>query len=61
MRELRDRLEERFNIGLPRLSMGMSNDYRVAVEEGATWVRLGSVLFGDRPKWKPQQEYRWEP
>ncbi|MFA7172102.1 MAG: YggS family pyridoxal phosphate-dependent enzyme [Kiritimatiellia bacterium] len=61
LRELRDRLEEKFSIGLPRLSMGMSNDYRIAVEEGATWVRLGSVLFGDRPKWKPQQEYRWEP
>jgi len=61
LRELRNRLEEKFDIGLPNLSMGMSNDYRVAVEEGATWVRLGSVLFGDRPKWKPQQEYRWEP
>lgn len=61
LRELRDCLEEKFSIGLPRLSMGMSNDYRVAVEEGATWVRLGSVLFGGRPKWKPQQEYRWEP
>ncbi len=61
LRELRDRLQEDFEIGLPRLSMGMSNDYRVAVEEGATWIRLGSVLFGERPKWKPQQEYRWEP
>ena len=61
LRELRDRLEQSFGIGLPRLSMGMSNDYRVAVEEGATWVRLGSVLFGDRPKWKIQQDYRWEP
>ncbi len=61
LREVRDRLEQKFAIGLPRLSMGMSGDYRVAVEEGATWVRLGSVLFGDRPRWKPQQEYRWEP
>ncbi|MDD2601088.1 MAG: YggS family pyridoxal phosphate-dependent enzyme [Kiritimatiellae bacterium] len=61
LRELRDRLEDKFSIGLPHLSMGMSNDYRVAVEEGATWVRLGGVLFGDRPRWKPQQEYRWEP
>ena len=32
--------------------MGMSGDYEVAVEEGATWVRLGTVLFGDRPKAK---------
>jgi hypothetical protein len=61
LRELRDRLENKFDIGLPNLSMGMSNDYRIAVEEGATWLRLGTVLFGDRPKWKPQQEYRWEP
>jgi len=61
LRELRDSLEEKFDIGLPKLSMGMSNDYRIAVEEGATWLRLGTVLFGDRPKWKPQQEYRWEP
>jgi len=61
LRELRDRLEAKFDIGLPNLSMGMSNDYQIAVEEGATWLRLGTVLFGDRPKWKPQQEYRWEP
>jgi uncharacterized pyridoxal phosphate-containing UPF0001 family protein len=33
--------------------MGMSNDYRIAVEEGATWLRLGTVLFGHRPKWRP--------
>ncbi|MGN0833110.1 MAG: YggS family pyridoxal phosphate-dependent enzyme [Kiritimatiellia bacterium] len=50
LRELRDRLEQELGIGLPRLSMGMSGDYEVAVEEGATWVRLGTVLFGDRPK-----------
>jgi hypothetical protein len=37
---------------LPRLSMGMSGDYEVAIEEGATWVRLGTVLFGMRPKIK---------
>lgn len=53
LRELRDRLERDFGIGLPRLSMGMSNDFEVAVEEGATWVRLGTCLFGQRPKWKP--------
>ena len=53
LRELRDGLERDLGIGLPRLSMGMSGDYEVAVEEGATWVRLGTVLFGDRPKAKP--------
>ncbi len=61
LRECRDRWESSFGIGLPNLSMGMSNDFRVAVEEGATWVRLGTVLFGHRPKWKPQVEERWEP
>ena len=50
LRELRDATEQKFGIGLPRLSMGMSGDYEVAVEEGATWVRLGTVLFGERPK-----------
>jgi len=52
LRELRDRLQETLGVGLPRLSMGMSGDYEVAVEEGATWVRLGTVLFGERPKVK---------
>ena len=63
LRELRDRLETQFDIGMPNLSMGMSNDYGVAVEEGATWLRLGSVLFGSRPTWKPgaEAEQRWEP
>ena len=50
LRELRDAAEKSLGAGLPRLSMGMSGDYEVAVEEGATWVRLGTVLFGERPK-----------
>ena len=50
LRELRDATERELGVGLPRLSMGMSGDYEVAVEEGATWVRLGTVLFGERPK-----------
>ena len=50
LRELRDAVERSEGVGLPRLSMGMSGDYEVAVEEGATWVRLGTVLFGERPK-----------
>ena len=52
LRELRDATEKSLGVGLPRLSMGMSGDYEVAVEEGATWVRLGTVLFGERPKVK---------
>ncbi len=39
LRELRDRL------GLEHLSMGMSNDFEIAIEEGATFIRLGTVLF----------------
>jgi PLP dependent protein len=35
---------------LPELSMGMSGDYEVAIEEGATYVRVGSAIFGTRPK-----------
>lgn len=54
LRRLRDSLRQRAekvaysNLDLQELSMGMSNDYKVAVEEGATMVRLGSVIFGDR-------------
>ena len=50
LRELRDEMQDALGIALPRLSMGMSGDYEVAVEEGATWIRLGTVLFGERPK-----------
>ena len=47
LRELRD-AAQRQGYRLPELSMGMSGDYAVAVEEGATLVRLGTVLFGER-------------
>jgi pyridoxal phosphate enzyme (YggS family) len=51
LRRLRDRLREALGPGhaLPHLSMGMSNDFEVAVEEGATLVRLGTVLFEGLP------------
>ncbi len=45
LREIRDQLETRTGMRLPELSMGMSNDYDVAIEEGSTWVRVGSALF----------------
>lgn len=48
LRELRDALEQDFGIQLPALSMGMSGDYEVAIEEGATHVRVGSAIFGNR-------------
>jgi len=49
LREIRDRLGERFGKPFPELSMGMSHDFEVAVEEGSTQVRLGTALFGPRP------------
>ena len=48
LRELRDELEQRGGGPLPRLSMGMSHDFEIAVEEGATIVRVGSAIFGER-------------
>ncbi len=48
LRELRDRLSEKFNRELPLLSMGMSGDFEVAVAEGATLIRVGSSIFGRR-------------
>lgn len=47
LRELRDWLTKQ-GFDLPELSMGMSHDYEVAVEEGATLVRVGSAIFGER-------------
>ncbi len=48
LREHRDRWRQQTGFELPELSMGMSHDFEVAVEEGATWVRLGTILFGKR-------------
>lgn len=48
LRELRDRLRDETGFALPHLSMGMSHDFEVAVEEGATFVRVGSAIFGPR-------------
>jgi pyridoxal phosphate enzyme (YggS family) len=48
LRELRDDLERRAGAPFPALSMGMSHDYPVAIEEGATMVRVGSAIFGER-------------
>jgi pyridoxal phosphate enzyme (YggS family) len=48
LRQLRDRLQEETGTPLPELSMGMSHDLEVAIEEGSTWVRIGTDLFGSR-------------
>jgi pyridoxal phosphate enzyme (YggS family) len=49
VRDVRTILEEKSTLCLPELSMGMSGDYLLAVEAGATMVRLGQILFGSRP------------
>jgi len=48
LRELKKRCEDQLGAALPHLSMGMSGDFEVAIEEGATLVRIGTALFGPR-------------
>jgi pyridoxal phosphate enzyme (YggS family) len=53
-RELKQRCEDALGAPLPQLSMGMSGDFEVAIEEGATIVRIGTALFGERTKRKAE-------
>jgi pyridoxal phosphate enzyme (YggS family) len=55
LRELRDALEKEFDMKLPQVSMGMTNDFTVAIEEGATLVRVGTAIFGERSKKQKQK------
>jgi pyridoxal phosphate enzyme (YggS family) len=48
LRELRDLLEKEVGHPLPELSMGMSHDFEIAIAEGATMVRVGTAIFGER-------------
>jgi len=50
LRALKEQCEQTLGAPLPHLSMGMSGDFEVAIEEGATMVRVGTALFGDRPR-----------
>lgn len=50
LRELRDALQRETGLALPVLSMGMSHDFEVAIEEGATEIRIGTAIFGQRRK-----------
>jgi PLP dependent protein len=50
LRELRDRLRASSGLDLPELSMGMSHDFEVAIEEGSTCVRIGTAIFGARTR-----------
>jgi pyridoxal phosphate enzyme (YggS family) len=56
LRELKLQAEARLGVPLPQLSMGMSGDFEVAIEEGATLIRVGTALFGER-----QSNVRREP
>jgi pyridoxal phosphate enzyme (YggS family) len=49
LRDLKAQCEQLLGAPLPHLSMGMSGDFEVAIEEGATIVRIGTALFGERP------------
>lgn len=54
LRTLRDDLQHRFpDISFRELSMGMTNDFETAIEEGATYIRIGTALFGSRPRKEP--------
>jgi len=50
LREIRDHMQEQTGMSLPELSMGMSHDFEIAIEEGATWIRVGTLLFGPRKR-----------
>ena len=55
LRQLRDTLEKEFDVKLSHLSMGMTSDFTVAVEEGATLVRVGTAIFGERTTLKKRR------
>ena len=50
LRELKEKIEKKYLLNLPELSMGMSHDFDIAIEEGATIIRIGTALFGERLK-----------
>ncbi len=47
LRRLRDRIAEKYGVAIPFLSMGMTHDWRIAIQEGATHLRIGSAIFRD--------------
>jgi PLP dependent protein len=56
LREFKSRCVEILGAPLPHLSMGMSGDFEIAIEEGATMVRIGTALFGQRQKLNSQKQ-----
>jgi pyridoxal phosphate enzyme (YggS family) len=61
LRELRDQFATEFDLELPQLSMGMSGDFLVAIEEGATLVRVGTAIFGRRTPMRQRPQTALEP
>jgi len=61
LRELRDQFASEFQIALPHLSMGMTGDFIVAVEEGATLVRVGTAIFGQRTPMRERSQAGFDP
>jgi pyridoxal phosphate enzyme (YggS family) len=55
LRELKIQCEKILSATLPHLSMGMSGDFEIAIEEGATIIRVGTALFGPRAKARPEK------
>jgi hypothetical protein len=53
LRELKAQCEQMLGAPLPHLSMGMTGDFEIAIEEGATIIRIGTALFGERSRAKP--------
>ncbi|MFL6519437.1 MAG: YggS family pyridoxal phosphate-dependent enzyme [Chthoniobacterales bacterium] len=60
LRELRDQFATKFQVELPQLSMGMTGDFVVAVEEGATLVRVGTAIFGKRTPMRQRSQTAFE-
>jgi pyridoxal phosphate enzyme (YggS family) len=60
LRELRNQFATEFSLQLPRLSMGMSGDFLVAIEEGATLVRVGTAIFGKRTPLRQRSQTAFE-
>lgn len=56
LRELRDDVSHRIGRKLPVLSMGMTHDFEIAIEEGATEIRVGTAIFGKRPRQSEAQD-----
>ena len=49
-RKIKDKIQQKIENQCKYLSMGMSNDFEIAIREGATHIRIGTALFGERPK-----------